>query len=506
MGETTEDPGSTAGQDQGLEAAEQQPAGSVDTICETCPWTEVGAIDEATGEPLANLPYKIFNYRTKTEVAAGTLDGEGLSERHQIPVTASELLVMYGTDDAIDEAMARMDDPSVEEQLRANAIPEWRGFPADLTHEEFDALHWERAQNGDFIDADRGLWEGATSGARGLGDIIYHGTFGGGLKGWARSQYARRRGDAWDQYQLVTGAEAAGAGESFGGGVDQGLTFGFSDEIAAGLGSLFDSRSYEQLVEAQRRVVEQRRISNPGMFIVGEIAGALPTIFIPVGGAAANAARAGTAGSAIRAGAKTGTAFGAVSGAGHDTGGILDRIDGTAFGAVTGGIGGAVLAGAGVLVARGISRMRIWSVVRLNRGTGPLRRPAVKPKINEDKLIGPEQGLQSRQWGPFDDVTLGNHGDDATRYLWTIDERGINTALERTPWPTRRKFIVHTNLSSRASIGGEAWFGPGNTVTINAGSGRFGYDAGITRAQWNAAIRYWQELGYDVIAIPFGAR
>ena len=130
----------------------------------------------------------------------------------------------------------------------------------------------------------------------------------------------------------------------------------------------------------------------------------------------------------------------------------------------------------------------------------------VNPGRNEDQLIDPEHGLQSRQWGPFDDVTLGNYKDKATTYLWTIDERGINTAFERTPWPTRRGNIVHTNLSSRASIGGEAWFGPGNTVTINAGSGRFGDNAGITRAQWDAAIRYWKELGYDVIAIPFGAR
>jgi hypothetical protein len=42
---------------------------------------------------------------------------------------------------------------------------------------------------------------------------------------------------------------------------------------------------------------------------------------------------------------------------------------------------------------------------------------------------------------------------------------------------------VHTNLSSRAAIGGEAWLGEGNKVTINAGSGRFGDGAGITPVQ-----------------------
>ncbi len=316
--------------------------------------------------------------------------------------------------------------------------------------------------------------------------------------------YEPYRDQAWEQYQLVTGAQAASRGESYMSGVDQGITFGFSDEISAGLGSLFDNRSYAQIVEAQRRVVEQRRISNPGTFIVGEITGAIPTIFIPLGGAAANAARAGTTASAIRTGAVTGAAFGAIMGAGHDTGGVLARLDGAALGAATGGIGGAILAGAGVLVARGAVRMRIWAVARMNRGTGPLRPPDRPLLTNEGSVIGPQQGLQSRQWGQFDDVTLGTHGDDATKYLWTIDERGINAAREITPWPTPRGNIVHTNLSARASIGGEAWFASNNTVIINAGSGRFG--DGITPAQWNAAISYWRELGYDVIAIPFGQR
>ncbi len=500
-----EDPQSVDGLQRGLAAAEGQPAGPVDQVCETCPWVEVGAVDEFTGESLANLPYKIFDYRSRVELASGTLDGGGLSERHELPGASADLMVVLGTDAAIAEALERMENPTVRQQLIANAVPDWQGFPAGLSREDFNAQHWHRARNGDFIDADRGFFEGAGSGARGLADLIYHGTFGDGLEGWALSQYTRRQQDAWEQYQLLTGAEAAGRGESFGGGLDQGLTFGFSDEIAAGLGSLLDSRSYSQLVEAQRRIVEQRRISNPGTFIVGEVAGAIPTIFIPVGGASAAAARTGGA-AAIRTGATSGAAFGAVSGVGHDTGGVLDRLDGAALGAATGGIGGAILAGAGVLIARGVVRTRIWAVARMNRGTGSLRRPARPVGPGEGDLIGPEHGLQSRQWGPFDNVTRGTHGDDASKYLWTVDERGINLALEQTPWPTRRGNIVHTNLSSRASIGGEAWFGPGNSVTINAGSGRFGDGAGITPSQWTATIRYWQELGYDVIAIPFGSR
>jgi hypothetical protein len=71
---------------------------------------------------------------------------------------------------------------------------------------------------------------------------------------------------------------------------------------------------------------------------------------------------------------------------------------------------------------------------------------------------------------------------------------------------TPRGNIVHTNISSKAYIGGEAWFESENTVVINAGSGRFGDGAGISLSRWNAAIDYWKNLGYNVKAIPLGSR
>ena len=139
-------------------------------------------------------------------------------------------------------------------------------------------------------------------------------------------------------------------------------------------------------------------------------------------------------------------------------------------------------------------------------GPGPVRGSARPLLKNEGVLIDETKGLQSRTEGTFKDVQLGQHGDPATKYLWTIDRRGINVALEKTPFPTPRGNIVHTNISSRASIGGEAWFGPDNTVTINAGSGRFGDAARITPQQWDAAVSFWESLGYKVKPIPFGKR
>ena len=126
---------------------------------------------------------------------------------------------------------------------------------------------------------------------------------------------------------------------------------------------------------------------------------------------------------------------------------------------------------------------------------------------NEDILIDASFGLQSSKNGLFQNVNLSEHADvPLNRYLYTIDNRGVNIGWEATPFPTPRGNIVHSNLSSEAYIGGEAWFGPNNTVTINAGSGRFGDGAGITEGQWEAATDFWENLGYTVIQVPYGQR
>ena len=137
-----------------------------------------------------------------------------------------------------------------------------------------------------------------------------------------------------------------------------------------------------------------------------------------------------------------------------------------------------------------------------NRGTGPLRAPAVDLLQNEDVLIGASDGLQSKTSSRFVGVKLGSYGDEENKYLWTIDARGINLVQESTPFPTPRGFVVHSNLSRRASLGGEVWFETPERVSLNDRSGRFGVAAGMTRAQWDAAIRYWESLGYQVSAKP----
>ena len=367
-----DDPRTTEGLSTGLAAGDAQSGlDDVGQICTYCPdnWVEVGAIDETAGQPIPGLPYKIFDIGTKEEVASGILDENGQSPRHHIPMANTQLFVVFGTDAAIDDAMNQIDDLQTQQALQANAVSEWRGFEAGLSRDEFDQQHWERTRNGDMIVADRGFLGQAARGAEGLGRLpgaIVEAVFGDGLETAAMYYYEPYRDEAWGQYQLATGARAASSGESLGAGVPQGITFGWDEEISAGLNSLFDDRSYEEIVDAQRQVLRQNQISNPGWYMGGEIAGAIPTIFIPVGGAAVAGARgATTAGRATLQGAgraaPLGAGLGALSGAGHDEGGILDRLDGAAIGAATGGISAAIFGGVGVLIARGISRTRIWA-------------------------------------------------------------------------------------------------------------------------------------------------
>jgi hypothetical protein len=127
---------------------------------------------------------------------------------------------------------------------------------------------------------------------------------------------------------------------------------------------------------------------------------------------------------------------------------------------------------------------------------------------NEGVIISEAQGRQVRKYGgsKFANVKISQNGDKDGTYLWTIDEGGLNVAYEGTPFPTPRGNIVHSNISTKAYIAGELWFTSSSEITINAGSGRFGYGSGATISQYNSAVKYFESLGYKVTVIPFNKR
>jgi RHS repeat-associated protein len=129
---------------------------------------------------------------------------------------------------------------------------------------------------------------------------------------------------------------------------------------------------------------------------------------------------------------------------------------------------------------------------------------------NEAVPLTEEQGLQISTGERFENVVRGQHGDLATRYLWTIDEQGVKIAWEQTPFDTDRGKIVPTNLSPEgAFFAGELWFVSDDELVINAGSGRYGYlrdDPVESARRYEVAIQMWEALGYRVTVIPLEQR
>ncbi|MBC9914060.1 RHS repeat domain-containing protein [Chitinophaga varians] len=133
---------------------------------------------------------------------------------------------------------------------------------------------------------------------------------------------------------------------------------------------------------------------------------------------------------------------------------------------------------------------------------GSLKSPAREILPGED--IPLQAGKQNRSFfsEKFSDINTGAYGDQSTKYIWTIDDGGINIGYENTPIGGN-SVIKHTNLSPKAYSGGEAWFTDSKTVHINAWSGRFGAGAKMTTEQYNASIDGWKSLGYKVVAEPY---
>ncbi len=93
-----------------------------------------------------------------------------------------------------------------------------------------------------------------------------------------------------------------GRAEALGRGALQGVSLGFSDEIAGAIGSLFSDKSYSQIRDESRQANEAAKQAHGGFYLGGEIGGGIASSLIPglniakgasVGLAAGKAALAG---------------------------------------------------------------------------------------------------------------------------------------------------------------------------------------------------------------------
>ena len=343
-----------------FEAAEAESKACVDDPVQPCEpeknWTETGLIDESTGEPIPNIPYKIYDAASDTMVASGTLDENGKSGRHDIPMKYTDLKVLFGTEAAIEEARDALVQQKLERALKNNAVASWKNIPAGLDREAFGEAYDEAGAS-----ADRSYIGTMLK----LQPMLLPQTLTQALLTPRAQKHARDQEAAWNQYQVATGARPATRAESFIGGVEQGISFGLSEEMMSGVDAVLDARPYDDIIAERRTTITQQKTAHSGYFMGGELVGAIPTIFIPVGGAAANSARAAQGSAKVVAGmkgaAKAGAPLGAVDGFGRAEGTFVERLDDAAIGAAMGGIGGALAGGAGVAIARGVSKTRIWA-------------------------------------------------------------------------------------------------------------------------------------------------
>lgn len=62
----------------------------------------------------------------------------------------------------------------------------------------------------------------------------------------------------------------------------------------------------------------------------------------------------------------------------------------------------------------------------------------------------------------------------AFKYLWTLDQKGINICREMKPCTSSRGIVLHSKISPMAVAGGEVWFSPKEDAAyINFCSGRY---------------------------------
>lgn len=210
----------------------------------------------------------------------------------------------------------------------------------------------------------------------------------------------------------------------------QGLSFGFADELAGGLGALQDLGSdlpfaerYRRERDASRAAYEAAQRANPKSYLAGELGGGLATALLP-GGAAAQGAKAATLGAKVGRGLATGLGLGALSGAGASQadltqGEVLETLKNMGTNAAIGGTLGAGAPAAGAaagaigraakkaapewaLDAAGAIQHNLQALTKEKQaelGQWLLDRSLVKPFSGKDAILERIQGVKAQE-GP----------------------------------------------------------------------------------------------------------
>lgn len=249
---------------------------------------------------------------------------------------------------------------------------------------------------------------------------------GGAKKPWERDWSGEAKDYRGEGGGRGTGLEAALIGAR------QGVTFGFGDEINAGVRAAGDflggqpfGESYDKRLEHERGLLEQTREESPAISLGGEVGGAVLPALLTGGGSLPISAGKGAA---LGAGYTGAYAFG------EGEGGAKERVASALKAAPVGAAGGAATAGLvnaiGARSARKAAVKAVPGVDKLKGQAGALYQAAEEsgvkaaPKLtskladtmrsmaDEANLIAPD-GTISANYGAIDDVlkVVGKYAD-----------------------------------------------------------------------------------------------
>lgn len=136
--------------------------------------------------------------------------------------------------------------------------------------------------------------------------------------------------------------------------VEQGISFGLSDELSAGIKALIGQGKYDELLQAERERLDRTRKDRPVASIAGEGVGAIATApFVPVAAPFRGANIASRAANAAINGGILGGVYGFNAGENGAENRLQNASSGAITGAVTGGVGAPLVEG----IAAGVNAL-----------------------------------------------------------------------------------------------------------------------------------------------------
>ncbi len=277
-----------------------------------------------------------------------------------------------------------------------------------------------------------------------------------------------------------------------------GMSFGFADEIAAGIGSMFEDRSYDEILSGLRKQDAAISEKYPKASIAGEIVGA---VAVPGVGGAKLVGQAPTLATKIGTGAATGATTGGTYNFGTGEGGFGARMENAKDGALFGAGLGALAPAVGGMVQAGVQRLanskaaktalakapsgtelrRMASDIfnRADDVTGLSRAPLTQafPKIQDDALrMGMDDILT-----PQSARAVSRAEDAATSPQSTIGFRDLDILRRQAQVPASSKVPVEAAIGSRVVDGIDE--------IIDATAGDTAKEVAEARAMWGKLRR-----------------